>query len=1005
MTNMENSVSKIRPKFYSPALVLATVQAFGFIVLFLFAPLAKALPIGFGRNQSDLRYSEVSNEDFLVYFDRDTPEEGRFSLAALTEAKPHLERWLGVKRERPLPVILSAVTANASFANFITDALEIQSLGQSGEGGGARALVWHEYTHNMMYRHLDNVFGPPGAILHLPWMPVWFIEGLAEATSVSIGSDFQAGVERFHALTGTWPSYDRMHSLYGSRFSARGYAAAGAFVRWIMESHGSESLPAMLKNFRDLSMPWWWPWAAVPFNGFMPMDDSLKTLTPGVAQSRPPIEEGEEREQMNKSAASSYGRRLYARYIAQASKTHRDSSEGKLISASAKDQGALVMSGGLVSNMRNGIFSNGNTEKSGSWLTEVAAKTLDSVTDQPGTGETGREGKYLNIWRVTRVGRDLVWMEQEKNVTRFCRRSLSPAPGPHTCPLTARFPQSLDWLGSSGPDAAGQTSVFLVRRTHHLTGDQDEILTWRAGSSDVMPATSSVRPRGRPISIVQEGDDLITIESGRDHRWLVRYDARDGTCRSMHRMTDLPVMHEPHPWGSTMAFWVPEGYVAYLFRPGELLQTFTPGPCVPFGLPTSPLLEAVRASARGENLISFNEALNRTRAKSPPTLSQSPKVEVTDGTQAVRQTEPSLEDAKWRPRSVLAFPWIGADDALGPQIGVVSVPLMDHMQNETLRATFLVGVNSRYPNTDLRLISNRFQPTLSAAVFRQQTYNGIMRRAGSGNDDPAEISYDLSYLDEQGLRFDAGTRWDWQESGVDQGIYVEAGVKRSILRPYIGPQRAKSGALTEFTVALTRHTSRAWRNLTMTQTASAKLAPESANDVFDYNSLSGSAGLSLNPGLLNSRLGLGIEGARTRGRSRRELQEVYRPLKTFVPGSGGGLNQNSFPVTGEGWLFAGRYGDSQARVKADWTMPLVADFEKLIWIFYVDRLDFTAFLNYGGAWRGATPPADRLVGAHGYNVDLQLDNKGVRFNLGGGVGQMFQKPWESYLTLGFDALF
>ena len=108
-------------------------------------------------------------------------------------------------------------------------------------------------------------------------------------------------------------------------------------------------------------------------------------------------------------------------------------------------------------------------------------------------------------------------------------------------------------------------------------------------------------------------------------------------------------------------------------------------------------------------------------------------------------------------------------------------------------------------------------------------------------------------------------------------------------------------------------------------------------------------------------------------------------------------------------MFAGRYGDTQGRLKADWTVPLVEDFEKLLWIFYVDRLDFSAFLNYGGAWNssahGAIPPAGRLFGAHGYNLDLQLDNKGVRFNLGCGVGQVFEKPWEAYLTAGFDALF
>lgn len=956
----------------------------------IFASTANALPIGFGRNQADLKYSETSSKDFFVYFDRDTPEEGRFTLSALLAAQPHLENWLGVKRKRPLPVILSAVSANASFANFITDALEIQSMGQSGDGGGARALVWHEYTHNMMYRHLDNLFGPPGAILHLPWMPVWFIEGLAETTSISVGSDFQAGVERFHALTGTWPTYDRMHSLYGSNFSARGYATAGAFVRWILETHGTAKLPAMLERFRDRSMPWWWPWAAVPYNGFMPMDDSLAILGPAQEKAADATKVSGGGEQ--------YGRSLYASYVAAATKSHRDSTATPLLSGKAREQGALVMTGGLIRNMQNGLFQDaGKKTPVPAWLTEIGPE----AAGHPTVSDTGRSGKYLNIWRPTRVGNDLVWMEQEKNVTRFCRRPATPKSAPHSCPVEARFPQSIDWLGSGAKDPAGHSSVYLVRRTHRMTGDLEEVLEWKSSQPETSPHPSHIRTHGRAFSLIQDGDDLVTIESGRNHRWLVRYAAETGACRSMHRMADLPVMHEPHAAGNTMAFWVPDGYVARLFRPGELARTFPGAPCASFDLPTSPLLEAVRASARGETALGFDDALKRTRT-TQTTLSQRDDAA---GEKIVTPAPNSeIRDAQWRPRSVLAFPWIGADDALGPQFGVVSVPLMDHMQNETVRATFLVGANSRYPNTDLRLISNRFHPTLSLAAFRQQTYNGIMRRSGIGNAE--DDVYDLSYLDEQGARFDIGTRWDWLgQDGHDSGLLFEAGVKRSLLRPYLGPQRAKAGALTELNLGVTHYSIRPWRNLTFTQAISTRVAPDAANDVFDYNAISASTAMAIEPGVLRSRLGLGLEGSRTRGKSRRELQEVYRPLKTFVPGSGGGLNQNSFPVTGEGWLFAGLYGDSQARVKADWTMPLVADFEKLIWIFYVDRLDFTAFLNYGGAWRGSTPASDRLVGAHGYNLDLQLDNKGVRFNVGGGIGQVFERPWESYLTLGFDALF
>jgi hypothetical protein len=180
--------------------------------------------------------------------------------------------------------------------------------------------------------------------------------------------------------------------------------------------------------------------------------------------------------------------------------------------------------------------------------------------------------------------------------------------------------------------------------------------------------------------------------------------------------------------------------------------------------------------------------------------------------------------------------------------------------------------------------------------------------------------------------------------------------------------------------------------------------------VFDYNHISASTNLAMSLPL-SSVFSVGLEGSRTRGKKMRDLKELYLPLKTFIPGSGGGYNRNSFPLTnGVGGLFSPRFGDTQARARANWTVPVIRNVEKLFWIIYGERLDFTAFYNYGGAWNGGSTgvPAQgwsRLIGAHGYSLDLQMENKGVRFNIGLGTGQVVRQPWEAYLTSGFDAVF
>src|SRR5690606_37225701 len=81
------------------------------------------------------------------------------------------------------------------------------------------------------------------------------------------------------ALSGKWPSYDKLHALYTDPdFSFEGYATSGALVAYLLRSTDANKLPLLLEDYFYLSMPWWWPWSAIPFVDSMPMDRSLKRL-------------------------------------------------------------------------------------------------------------------------------------------------------------------------------------------------------------------------------------------------------------------------------------------------------------------------------------------------------------------------------------------------------------------------------------------------------------------------------------------------------------------------------------------------------------------------------------------------------------------------------------------------------------------------------------------------------------------------------------------------------
>ncbi len=185
------------------------------------------------------------------------------------------------------------------------------------------------------------------------------------------------------------------------------------------------------------------------------------------------------------------------------------------------------------------------------------------------------------------------------------------------------------------------------------------------------------------------------------------------------------------------------------------------------------------------------------------------------------------------------------------------------------------------------------------------------------------------------------------------------------------------------------------------------IAPAAWNRHYDYDVLGAETSVQRPLPFLHSTLALRLEGARTRGKGSETplLKQFYFPLKTFIPGSGAGYSQNSFPLYGQGTLLTPRFGDSQARAEVDWNFPLIRDFDKEWWILYFYELRFSAFVNYGGAWYQGQNPREQMLLAHAYSFDLLFENKGVNFNLGLGIGQVKPGPGQVFLDAGFDLMF
>lgn len=1004
---------------------------------------AAALPIGFGINQRDRAYDELTSDNFVVYHDHRVPSEGAMTLNALEGARPFLEDWFQIKRQSPLRVITSAVTENASFANFITDALEIQTGGQ-----GDRSLAWHEYTHSTMYRHFDNLLGPAGSILNLPFMPPWFLEGLAETTSVSVGSDITAGIERYHALTGDWPSYDRLHSLYAKYgFFERGYATAGALTTYALKRADANRLPAMLRDFRTAAMPWFYPLTLLK----MPMDSVLEHAI-GISGK-------DLYEQYKKDAAAfwtSYSndplliklpgeRRAF-------SSVYGMRSDGKVLHnfSVVDDQ---LSENAVVFDEKTGFAVNLKTLspalsdyegyarvysanlKAGVRFEKVVDEdwTRIKAVSAAGTTERFRPGSVFQLWETPQK---LVWLEQELAVTRLC---VDNKPGAASvavsCPITATVPRKLRSLGArmTAPGSAVAQEIWLVESDEHLKGTLYTVLVVDAAT---LAVTRKFPPtQARPISVAFAGADTYLLVAERNRRTVQRID-QIGHCQGVLASKDHIID----------AFGFADGSLALALYHGDntdVLQlkkgTLKEQACHADSGGTSPLQAALRLGpktsmrtaleaanlwvgpdgSRADNSVrlrplgagyggqapltaptaksssSDSDAIVQKAKLSPEQLAKEPALDKDLPPQVHAAT--SSKPRVYRARPLFMVPWIGGDDALGTQLGAVSVPLMDDLQNETVRATFLYGMASHFPNTEIAFTETRWRPTITAAAYRQQTYNGTLP---AGRNAAGQRLVESNYLDEKGVRVGA----DIDYAILGGGLGVGVGVKAARLEPYLGVFPVKHGRLVEPSLALAFNRGLgavAWSN-----SVSGRIAPPKLNQHFDYNEVA--AATSLSRGLFwSSRFTLGLEGARTRGKKMRELREYYQPLKTFIPGSGGGYNQNNFNFIDDGSSISTlRFGDNQARAKATWTMPLIPDIDKTLWFVYMESLDFTAFYNYGTAWYGtASPPKgwDHMIPANGYNVDLLLERYGVHVNLGLGTGHVMGEPWAFYGKFGFDA--
>lgn len=233
-----------------------------------------SLPASFLKNDSgnmrDVEWERIESSHFDIYYPKNSYQMGKYSLYSAENAYPYLSLLLGVRIKNDTSPILTSQTnrtiissnekityilgsgfEGSGFANPVTLNIEAQMINSR-----SASFFQHELVHRLMYEHNDFNIGPLGRVFSLAMFPTWWIEGLAEYLTESIGKDQTDLVARNMALNNNWPSWERMHALYNADgdTNLRGYVASGRFLRWILSRNKEKDLYKIHKQISSLTV-------------------------------------------------------------------------------------------------------------------------------------------------------------------------------------------------------------------------------------------------------------------------------------------------------------------------------------------------------------------------------------------------------------------------------------------------------------------------------------------------------------------------------------------------------------------------------------------------------------------------------------------------------------------------------------------------------------------------------------------------------------------------------
>jgi hypothetical protein len=1007
-----------------------------------------AVPLSFllseSQNMPNAQWHQLESKNFRIYYPKNALDIAKYSLYSSEMSYSYLSLLLGVylpndaisqlesQKERSIlsstekiVYILGNRAEGPGFANPVTLNIEAQMLFSRNA-----SFFQHELVHRLMYEHNQFKIGPLGRIWSLAMLPAWWIEGLAEYLTESIGTIETDALERHMALHNNWPSWDRLHSLYNADEDAilKGYVVSGRFLGWLLSKTKQKDLYEIHKNIfsKTITFPYYNAIDAWMFENFQKDSEQLY------------LEFQNERREFWKNYINGLPKLSY--------ENDKFSSGHDIIFPTIVFENKAIFSR-LVS--RYSVYSGSFYIKDFSEKSEnripfdyigSSAFSVTSLTD--GVILTAALNKYDNFSMGHDISiikfKDKLSKISEKNITDTQILKLSSNENPIV------IKQIFNYMGNKFFIVAVQNGNTLIYHYDYSINNikflksfafPDTVkfinnysnlnLQKNCGSFILFKdfektSIESICEDGKYLNLVKEKyfsiKDAYILKNG-----IIRILARRDKLLSLIDYTpqmqsssqfliseriDSIVPWDPEP-ENFLGAWVYEDN-KYFFKKIDIYKSIENYKNWLKNKDNSDFLKSTQNfkeikprfievfNAKKQNFLIKDQEIVSNNLK---LMQEKSEYHFHNALFKENETEVLQKIANYNNRFLFAYPYAMPYFLGGPTIGLFSIPYMDEMERYYFQV--FAGYNFYLDafNASLTYVNNEVFNGLNISLFSEPFFNGYYLVNKNDNGEIKQYKY-YNYLNKVGVSFLArGFFWPLSsnfESSLSLYQLLPFSSNDNAPPPDIGAQNAliinAAGGLsfdlfnTSFYLTKTKHKDEnwlLWKTIISLGASKSYSIGKTANslgqniDNLDFYNLN--TNIFSNIELLKHRLSITGGLSTTQGKSLLNIKEMYSPFQNYILGATTSLNFVSYPIYSNGTFLSVKTGSWSYSGSLIYDFPIFSKFEKKFLISFIDNLKGFVSLNQGGvSLQNNLSSWDSITSAN-IGSSIRVDIKGVQF--------------------------